>query len=118
MFLDAENKLENSYMLVWRVVNNIDAKLESNLPGYKETVKDKYGKAYDVVTEKLDEAAKTLDGYLDNKYGEEYTEFKDKTSELWDDFKDSAKSGYESTKEVAGEGWAKIKGWYENKTGK
>ncbi|ELK8307093.1 menaquinone biosynthesis decarboxylase, partial [Campylobacter coli] len=26
VFLDAENKLENSYMLVWRVVNNIDAK--------------------------------------------------------------------------------------------
>lgn len=100
------------------LVNNIDAKLESNLPGYKETVKDKYGKAYDVVTEKLDEAAKTLDGYLDNKYGEDYTEFKDKTSDLWDDFKDSAKSGYESTKEVAGEGWSKIKGWYENKTGK
>jgi glutamate N-acetyltransferase/amino-acid N-acetyltransferase len=49
---------------------------------------------------------------------EDYTEFKDKTSDLWDDFKDSAKSGYESTKEVAGEGWSKIKGWYENKTGK
>ena len=29
------------------LVNNIDAKLESHLPGYKETVKDKYGKAYD-----------------------------------------------------------------------
>ncbi|EEO4479919.1 menaquinone biosynthesis decarboxylase [Campylobacter jejuni] len=26
VFLDAENKPENSYMLVWRVVNNIDAK--------------------------------------------------------------------------------------------
>ncbi|HDZ4981994.1 TPA: menaquinone biosynthesis decarboxylase [Campylobacter jejuni] len=26
VFLDTENKLENSYMLVWRVVNNIDAK--------------------------------------------------------------------------------------------
>ncbi|EMH3046013.1 menaquinone biosynthesis decarboxylase [Campylobacter jejuni] len=26
LFLDAENKLENPYMLVWRVVNNIDAK--------------------------------------------------------------------------------------------
>ncbi|EFU7335120.1 menaquinone biosynthesis decarboxylase [Campylobacter jejuni] len=26
VFLDAENKLENSYMLVWRVINNIDAK--------------------------------------------------------------------------------------------
>ncbi|ECP2975684.1 menaquinone biosynthesis decarboxylase [Campylobacter jejuni] len=26
VFLDAENKLENSYMLVWRVVNNIDVK--------------------------------------------------------------------------------------------
>ncbi|EDP4964173.1 TPA: menaquinone biosynthesis decarboxylase [Campylobacter jejuni] len=26
VFLDAENKLENPYMLVWRVVNNIDAK--------------------------------------------------------------------------------------------
>ncbi|HEF1501602.1 TPA: menaquinone biosynthesis decarboxylase [Campylobacter jejuni] len=26
VFLDAKNKLENSYMLVWRVVNNIDAK--------------------------------------------------------------------------------------------
>ncbi|ECO7145176.1 menaquinone biosynthesis decarboxylase [Campylobacter jejuni] len=26
VFLDVENKLENSYMLVWRVVNNIDAK--------------------------------------------------------------------------------------------
>lgn len=26
VFLDAENKLENSYMLVWHVVNNIDAK--------------------------------------------------------------------------------------------
>lgn len=26
VFLNAENKLENSYMLVWRVVNNIDAK--------------------------------------------------------------------------------------------
>ncbi|EOZ6675174.1 menaquinone biosynthesis decarboxylase [Campylobacter coli] len=26
VFLDAENKLENSYMLIWRVVNNIDAK--------------------------------------------------------------------------------------------
>ncbi|HEG3400163.1 TPA: menaquinone biosynthesis decarboxylase [Campylobacter jejuni] len=26
VFLDAENKLENFYMLVWRVVNNIDAK--------------------------------------------------------------------------------------------
>lgn len=26
VFLDAENKLENSYILVWRVVNNIDAK--------------------------------------------------------------------------------------------
>ncbi|MFY4689809.1 menaquinone biosynthesis decarboxylase [Campylobacter jejuni] len=26
VFLDSENKLENPYMLVWRVVNNIDAK--------------------------------------------------------------------------------------------
>ncbi|HEH3909576.1 TPA: menaquinone biosynthesis decarboxylase [Campylobacter jejuni] len=26
VFLDAENKLENPYMLLWRVVNNIDAK--------------------------------------------------------------------------------------------
>lgn len=26
VFLDADNKLENPYMLVWRVVNNIDAK--------------------------------------------------------------------------------------------
>ncbi|EGD5936453.1 menaquinone biosynthesis decarboxylase [Campylobacter coli] len=26
VFLDSNNKLENSYMLVWRVVNNIDAK--------------------------------------------------------------------------------------------
>ncbi|HDZ4945309.1 TPA: menaquinone biosynthesis decarboxylase [Campylobacter jejuni] len=26
IFLDADNKLENPYMLVWRVVNNIDAK--------------------------------------------------------------------------------------------
>ncbi|MFQ6341811.1 menaquinone biosynthesis decarboxylase [Campylobacter sp. VTCC 70190] len=26
VFLDAENKLENPYMLVWRLVNNIDAK--------------------------------------------------------------------------------------------
>ncbi|MEE6534487.1 menaquinone biosynthesis decarboxylase, partial [Campylobacter coli] len=26
VFLDSNNKLENPYMLVWRVVNNIDAK--------------------------------------------------------------------------------------------
>lgn len=100
------------------IVNSIDNKLESHLPGYKQTIKEKYGNAYDAVTEKLDEASNTLDGYLEGKYGEEYNNFKDKASDLWDDFKGTTQEGIDSTKDTYKEGWSKVKEWYENKTGK
>ena len=100
------------------IVANIDSKIESKIPGYKETIKDKFGQGYDYVSEKLQEGLKYIDGKLDEKYGEDYQGVKDKANEITDEVKDGASSIYDEVTESISEGFQKIKDWYEDKTDK
>ena len=100
------------------IVSSIDSKIESKIPGYKETIKDKFGRGYDYLTEKIENGLNFIDGKLDKKYGEDYQNVKDKANEVKEDIKDDASDIYDKAKEGVSDGWSKVKGWYENKTGK
>lgn len=103
---------------IMNIVASIDSKIESKLPGYKETMKDKFGQGYGYVTEKLKQGLDYVDSKLDEKYGQKYQGTKDKTTEIVENIKEGASNIFEEASEQASNGWSKIKEWYENKTGK
>jgi len=103
---------------IMSIVASMDGKFESKLPGYKETIKDKFGQGYSYVTEKLQEGINYIDGKLDDKYGEDYQDAKDKASEITEEVRESASNIFGKVSEEISEGFTKIKEWYEDKTGK
>jgi len=103
---------------IMNIVASIDSKIEAKIPGYKETIKDKFGQGYSYVTEKLHEGIDYIDNKLDEKYGQDYQETKDKTSEIVEEVKGTVSDIFDKVSEEASDGWSKIKDWYEDKTGK
>lgn len=103
---------------IMSIVASIDTKIEAKIPGYKETIKDKFGQGYSYVTEKLQEEINYIDNKLDEKYGQQYQNTKDKTTEIKRNIKEGALNVFDKISEETNQGWNKIKDWYEEKTGK
>ena len=113
-----EELTQESKEKIMGIVSSIDSKLESKIPGYKETIKDKFGRGYDYLSEKIESGKTYVDGKLSDKYGEDYEQAKEKAKDIGEDIKNGASELYDKAKDGTLEGWSKIKGWYENKTGK
>ena len=103
---------------IMNIVASIDGKIEGKIPGYKDTIKDKFGQGYSYVTGKLSEGIDYIDNKLEQKYGQDYQDAKDKANEIKDDVKEEASDIFNKVSEEVSEGWSKIKKWYEDKTGK
>ncbi len=96
------------------IVNSIDSKIESKIPGYKETVTDYTGKTYTYLSEKLKQGIT----YIDTKIGENvnpdtYTEVKEETSDVVDTIKESVGTAIDISKETLAVGKEKLQKWYE-----
>lgn len=100
------------------IMASIDSKIESKIPEYKETIKEKFGKGYDYINEKLHDGINYADDKLEDKYGQDYNNIKDKTSQIKDEVKESAGSTIDTIKDKTNQGFTKVKDWYEDKTGK
>ena len=101
---------------------NIDAKIETYSPNYKERLVSQGKRTYQTVTEKLTEYknqyfedVKTVIGE-DNyqKAGEVYQDVKDKASSVKDKVVDKSKEIYESGKETAGKLKDQWNDWYQS----
>ena len=103
---DAKNK-------IMYIAANIDKKIEAKIPGYKETIKDKFGQGYTYISEKLINALIYADSKLEEEYGDKYDDVKNKASDAKDNIVDSAINIYEEVTEEIDEGFMKIKDWYE-----
>lgn len=113
-----EELTEETKNKIMYIVASVDSKIESKIPGYKETIKDKFGQGYDYVSEKLQEGLNYVDGKLEEKYGDDYMNAKDKATDIKDDVKENASNIYDKVTEEIESGWSKIKEWYEEKTNK
>lgn len=96
------------------IASSIDSKIESKVPGYKETVKDYAGKTYTYLSEKL----KSGITYLDTKVAENvnpdtYADVKEETNSAIDTIKDSVSTAIDVSKDVLTSGKEKLKKWYE-----
>jgi len=100
------------------IVNNIDIKLENKIPGYKETIKDKFNQGYDYISEKLKEGSDYIDDKLESKYGLEYEKIKENAKEIKDEVKEDASDTFDLVQDKVSSGFTKIKNWYEEKTDK
>ncbi len=96
------------------IVNSVDGKIESKIPGYKETVTDHTGKTYTYLSQKLRQGIT----YVDTKIGENvnpdtYAEVKQETSGVVDTIKESVGTAIDISKETLATGKEKLKKWYE-----
>lgn len=98
--LEAKEKVLNTTI-------KIDSKIEKKVPGYKDKIKDKSGKAYNFTTEKLKNGKDYLEEKIEEKIGEE------KYYDIKKDVKESTSKAKESTKEILETGKQKLKTWYE-----
>lgn len=103
---------------IMAIVARIDSKIESKVPNYKDTIKDKFGKGYDYVTDKLHQGIDYVDNKLEEKYGEKYDNVKDKASEIKEEVKEGASEVWDTIKDKTSDGFSKVKDWYEEKTGR
>lgn len=108
---ETKNKIIN-------IVVSIDNKIENRIPGYKDTVKDKFGKSYGYVTDKLHQGLEYVDDKLEDKYGEKYDNVKEKTLGIKDEVKDTVSDVWQEVKDKTSSGWSKLKDRYEEKTNK
>jgi hypothetical protein len=96
------------------IANSVDSKIESKLPGYKETVVDYTGKTYTYLSDKLKQGIT----YVDTKIGENinpdtYAEVKEETSGVVDTIKESVGTAIDISKETLAVGKEKLQKWYE-----
>lgn len=96
------------------IANSVDSKIETRLPGYKETVVDYTGKTYTYLSEKLRQGIT----YVDTKIGENvnpdtYAEVKDETSGVVDTIQESVGTAIDISKETLAVGKEKLQKWYE-----
>lgn len=113
-----EQLSDNAKNKIMAIVSRIDNKVESKIPGYKETIKEKFTQGYDYVKTKLQEGLNYADDKLLEQYGDKYQDVKDKTKEVTQDIKESTKDVTNQIQDAASNGWSKIKNWYEEKTNK
>ncbi len=96
------------------IVNSIDRKIESKIPGYKETVTDYAGKTYTYLSEKLRQGITYIDAKIsENVDPDKYTEVKEETSGVIDTIKESVSKAIDISKETLTTGKEKLKNWYE-----
>lgn len=89
------------------IANNIDTKIETRIPGYKETIKDGAGKTYSYVSEKIINGKNLLEQKIIAEIGEE--EYND----IINDVKTGTNNAINYSKEVYETGKQKLKKWYE-----
>lgn len=96
------------------IVNSIDRKIESKIPGYKETVTDYAGKTYTYLSEKLKQGKTYIDTKItENVDPDKYAEVKEETSGALDTIKESVSKAIDISKETLTTGKEKLKKWYE-----
>ena len=92
----------------------IDNKIEEYIPGYKETISNASSKIYTNIKEKL------ITLYMDvsTDICKDNEKECDKVKEIFSDIKDSCKIGWDFFKGLVGDGFSKVKEWYEIYSGK
>lgn len=96
------------------IVNRIDRKIESKIPGYKETVTDYAGKTYTYLSEKLRQGITYIDTKISKNVNQDkYAEVKEETSGALDTIKESVSKAIDISKETLTTGKEKLKKWYE-----
>jgi|GEM_PF-1902357 len=96
------------------IVNSVDSKIETKIPGYKETVVDYTGKTYTYLSEKLRQGITYVDTKIsENVNPDTYAEVKGETSEVVDTIKESVGTAIDITKETLAVGKEKLQKWYE-----
>lgn len=96
------------------IVNSIDTKIESKVPGYKDTIKAKATETYAFLSGKLKQGITIIGDKVEEKIGSDtYNSVKDQASKAVDNIKESASTIAEGGKEVATKAKDKISNWYE-----
>lgn len=102
---------EETKLRILEIASSIDTKIETKLPGYKETIKTASGKLYQSASEKINQGISSLDQYLQNKMSEEtYQSMQDGMDNLKEGFLDAT----EIIKDTGSSIKDKVKNWYEN----
>ncbi len=103
---------------IMSIVSSIDNKIDNKMPGYKDTIKDKFGQGYSYLNDRLHQGLDYVDDKLEEKYGDNYNGTKGFVNEIVDEVKEDTKDSVDMIKDAASEGWSKVKEWYEEKTDK
>lgn len=92
----------------------IDSKIEEYIPNYKENISSTSSKVYVNVKDKL------ITLYMDvsTDICKDNEKECDKVKEIFSDIKDSCKIGWDFIKGLIGDGFSKVKEWYEIYSGK
>lgn len=95
---------------VIKTYETLDQLVENKFPGYKETIKDKTGKAYDYVKNIIVTKKQELENYIESTVGSDnYQLFQDELDEVNQDTKDTI----DDIKEEGSKAWQKVKEKYE-----
>lgn len=89
------------------ITNNIDTKIETKVPGYKETIKESAGKSYKYISEKISDGKDYLEQKIIDEIGEE------KYNNIINDVKTGADNAVTYGKEIYETSKQKLKKWYE-----
>lgn len=109
----SELKQETKDKLI-SIVNDIDDKIESKVPNYKEEIKSDASNIYSILSDKLHKGVTYVDGKIEKNIGTgKYNSFKSKVSDVTDKTKDKAKELFVNGKQTAKKVTDKIKNWYE-----
>lgn len=102
------NELSDSTKVkVLDITSRIDSKIETKVPGYKDTIKDAAGKTYSYVSEKVIDGKEIIENKIIEQIGaEKYNEIINNTKSNYDDAKVYTKDLYTKGKD-------KLKKWYE-----
>lgn len=103
---------------IMSIVSSIDSKIDNKIPGYKDTIKDKFGQGYGYVNNQLHQGLDYVDDKLEQKYGDNYNGAKGFVNEIVGEVKEDTMDSVDMVKDAASEGWSKLKEWYEEKNDK
>lgn len=123
-----EELSDETKLKILNIAKNIDAKIMTKWPTYKEDIKTTSKNTYNKVTEKIGDGIEYVDNKLEEKIGtEKYQETKDKVTNTAQNIKDKAVETYnnvkdsetynnvkESVSNTIDAGKSKVKTWYED----
>lgn len=93
---------------ILKIYFNIDNKIESKFPNYKETINEKYDVAKEYLSEKYNIISSNVEDKIKEKVGE------DKYNESVDKIKETTDNVVDTTKDVYNDAKVKVKDWYKN----